>query len=137
MSKRFCKYLIESCTGCWAVGTAVSMLPKQSKGNTHKFVYKIFYLTCRPMLYREVHLIAVLGWVDLYLGCSTVCPIRLGLMGIWQNWLCSWARWWNIQIKSTQPRSTIRLDTLYNGRLLRPCQRDNGNDAPRRMHNVS
>ena len=40
-----------------------------------------------------------LGCVDLYFECSTVCPILPRLWGIWQKWLCRWARWWNIQIK--------------------------------------
>ena len=31
--------------------------------------------------------------VDLNFGCFTVCPILPGLMGIWQKWLDSWARW--------------------------------------------
>ena len=30
-----------------------------------------------------------LGWMDLIFGCSTTCPILLGLMGIWQKWLAS------------------------------------------------
>ena len=32
-------------------------------------------------------------WVGLTFGYSTVCLILLGLMGKWQNWLSSWARW--------------------------------------------
>ena len=46
-SKRFCKHFSESCTGCWA-STSAAMLPKQSKGNSQKFVYKTFYSTCLP-----------------------------------------------------------------------------------------
>ena len=41
-----------------------------------------------PRKYREVylHLMADLGCVvDFDLGCSTVCLIQLGLMGIWQK----------------------------------------------------
>ena len=34
-------------------------------------------------------------------------------MGIWQQQLGSWARWWNTQIKVNQPRFTSRWDTLY------------------------
>ena len=33
-----------------------------------------------------------LDWVDLDFECSTVCPILLGLMGVWQKRLCIWAR---------------------------------------------
>ena len=40
-----------------------------------------------------------LGFVDLDYGCSTVCSTLLGLMGIWQKRLGSWARWWNTEIK--------------------------------------
>ena len=36
---------------------------------------------------QGVLLIANLGLVDLDLGCSTVCPIVLGQMRIWQSWL--------------------------------------------------
>ena len=46
--------------------------------------------------YREVHLLADLGWVDFDCGCSTFCLVLLGLMGSWQNWPCGSARWWNI-----------------------------------------
>ena len=49
------------------------------------------------------------NWVDLDLGCSTVCPIWLGQMGIWQNWLCGWARLWNIPNLS-QPDPSPRAD---------------------------
>ena len=50
-------------------------------------------------LYRVSHLLVHLGWVDLDLRCSTVCPILPGLIGIWPKRLCSWARWWNAKIK--------------------------------------
>ena len=29
-------------------------------------------------LYRAVHLVGQLGWVDFDLGCSTICPVFLG-----------------------------------------------------------
>ena len=41
-----------------------------------------------------------LGFVDVDFESSTVCPILLGLMGIWQKWLSTWARWWNIPNQS-------------------------------------
>ena len=61
--------------------------------------------------YRVIHLVEHLGWVDLDFECSTVCPILLRLMGIWQKR----ARRWNTQIKinQIQPRSTSRWNTLY------------------------
>ena len=37
--------------------------------------------------------------VDFDFSCSTACPVLLWLIGIWQKRLCSWARWWNTQIK--------------------------------------
>ena len=49
----------------------------------------------------------VLGWVDLLdfdFGSSDICPIMLRLMGIWQNWLGSWATPWNILIKVNPTR---------------------------------
>ena len=56
--------------------------------SNHKKVY--------VMSYREVHLLADLGWVNFDFGSSTFCLVLLGLMGSWQNWLCGWARWWSI-----------------------------------------
>ena len=38
-----------------------------------------------------------LGWLGFW--CSIVWRILIGLMGIGQKWLCSWAGWWNIQIQ--------------------------------------
>ena len=29
----------------------------------------------------------------------TTCPVLFGQTGIWQNWLGSWPRWWNFEIK--------------------------------------
>ena len=49
-------------------------------------------------VYRVSHLLVDLGWVDLDFECSAVCPILPGLMGIWQKWLGSYARWWNTEI---------------------------------------
>ena len=40
-----------------------------------------------------------LGFADFDFECSTVCPTLLGLVGIWQKRLGSWARWWNTEIK--------------------------------------
>ena len=52
------------------------------------------------LVYRVIHLLGEdLGWVDFDFSCSTICPILLGLLGIWQNRLGSWARLWNTQIK--------------------------------------
>ena len=36
-------------------------------------------------LYRVAHLVADLGWLDLDLEYSTICPILLGWMGIRQK----------------------------------------------------
>ena len=49
--------------------------------------------------YREVHLLANLGWVDFDFGCSTLCLVLPGLMGYWQNWLSSWEEGGTSQIK--------------------------------------
>ena len=58
-----------------------------------------------------------LGWVYLNFECSTVCPILLGLLGIWQKQL---GKTMNIQIKVnwTRVRGQIWWDTLYSGRRL-------------------
>ena len=44
---------------------------------------------------KDVH-VQDLGWVDIDLRHSTICLVLLGQMGIWLNWLGSWAKWWNI-----------------------------------------
>ena len=44
------------------------------------------------VIYREGLVVADLGWVVMDLGHSTACPVLLGLMAVWQNWLGSWAR---------------------------------------------
>ena len=54
-------------------------------------------LSCRKL--QGVPCARRLGFVDLDFKCSTVCPTLLGLMEIWQMQLCSWARWWNTEIK--------------------------------------
>ena len=50
-----------------------------------------------------------LGFVDLDFECSTVCPTLLGLMGIWQKRLVSWARWWNTEIKVNPTQVSAHL----------------------------
>ena len=68
--------------------------------------------------YRLTHLLANLGWVKYDFGCSILCLVLPGLMGNWQNWLSSWARWWNIIVNPTEvrqemchPVDTINLQT--------------------------
>ena len=51
------------------------------------------------IVYRVTLVIGDMGWVDFDLGNSTVCLVLLGQMEIWQNWLGSWARRWNIKFK--------------------------------------
>ena len=53
-----------------------------------------------PPPWRVTHLQANLGWVDLDFGCSTVCPILLGLVEIWQKRLSSRENWWNVPNQS-------------------------------------
>ena len=69
------------------------------------------------LLYRVVHLVANLGWVDMNFDYSTVCLILPGLMGVWQKRLGIWARWWNsqIQVKRTQVRDQMGhpVDILF------------------------
>ena len=47
-----------------------------------------------------------LGWVDIEYGHSTVCPVLLGQMKIWQNWMVCWARWRKTEIKVNQTQLT-------------------------------
>ena len=49
-----------------------------------------------------------LGFVDFVYQCSNVFPTLLGLMGIWQKQLGSWATWWNTEIK-TNPTQGHKL----------------------------
>ena len=50
--------------------------------------------------YRVTHILANLGWVDFDFGYSTLCLVLPRLMGNWQKWLSSRARWWNIPNQS-------------------------------------
>ena len=66
------------------------------------------------MYYRVTHLLMNLGWIDFDFGCSTLSLILPGLMGNWQNWLSSWARWWNITNPShSNPGSPWKWVTLF------------------------
>ena len=47
-------------------------------------------------LYTGTHLLANLSWIVFDFGCSTLSLVLPGLMGNWQNWLNSRARWWSI-----------------------------------------
>ena len=48
------------------------------------------------MSYRVFHQLADLGWVAFDLGCSAICPILFGQMGLRQKRLSIWPRWWSI-----------------------------------------
>ena len=65
-----------------------------------------------PLLYREGHLLLDLSWVDLDFGSSTFCLVLLGLVGSWQNWLCDWARWWNMPNLSQLNPVRMEMDHL-------------------------
>ena len=67
-----------------------------------------------PPIYRLSHLLVHLGFVDLYVECSTICLMEIG-----PRWLGSWTSWWNIQIKvhvNEQMSHPVFL------RLKHPCQ---------------
>ena len=51
------------------------------------------------LICRVGQLVVDLCWVDIYFGLSTTSPILLGQLDVWQNWLLSWADWWNFEIK--------------------------------------
>ena len=73
--------------------------------------------------------------LDYEFGHSTVSPVLLGQMGIWQNWLYSWSRRWNIPNLSQPNRGTrppeysrsmesARLKGQFCRRKLRTSQTD-------------
>ena len=70
--------------------------------------------------YRVTHLLANFGWYDF--GCSTLCPILLGLVEIWQKRQGSWARWWNIPNQS-QPNRGSPGDVSPGSRFRRKNRR--------------
>ena len=74
------------------LGRDVSEAGEESQG--------IHFLTLHVRTGWHIYLLAHLGWVDFDFGCSTLCLILPGLMGNFQNWLSSWARWWNIPNQS-------------------------------------
>ena len=74
------------------------------------------------LYYRVFHLLWDLGWDDFDFSCSTVCPVLLGLMEIWQKRLCSWARWCNTQIKvKSANESPYTLQYWHNRGLSSFC----------------
>ena len=60
--------------------------------------------------YRVNHHIASLGW--LWFGYSTVCPILLGQMVVWQNGLISWVSWVEHQ-NQTQSNEVMVYPVLF------------------------
>ena len=73
--------------------------PKRTKVDFPDAAFSQFYSgrfphcvswTLSISVYRAFHQLADLGWVDFDLDSYAVCPILLGLMGIWQNWLSNW-----------------------------------------------
>ena len=54
----------------------------------HIHTSKLLIGSCK-YFYRE----GQLDWVDFDFGCSAVGLVLLRLIGNWQNWLSSWARW--------------------------------------------
>ena len=42
-------------------------------------------------------LVGDIDWVDYDFCQASVCQVLSRQMGVWQNWLGKWARWWNIQ----------------------------------------
>ena len=89
----------------WSIGrAALDNKNVRNDGNRRKMIKlvlskkRVGYLT-QPSntttIVQGVPFARGLGWVDLNLECSTVCPILHGLMGIWQKGLGIWARWCN------------------------------------------
>ena len=49
--------------------------------------------------YRVTLVVVDLGWVNSYVGHSTIGLVRLEQIGIGQNRPSIWAKWWNLEIK--------------------------------------
>ena len=107
--------LLNPVCGAIAAGNCVIMKPSELAPATatimEELVPKYFDSDCIKVGILN-HLLANQGWVDLDFDRFTVCPTQLGLVGIWQKRLSSWARWWNIPNQS-QPRFARRFATLY------------------------
>ena len=54
-----------------------------------------------PPFYRVTLAVEYLGWDEYHFGHSSQAG-SVWQRGAWQDWLDSCARWWNIQINSTQ-----------------------------------
>ena len=68
-----------------------------------------------PLLsYRVIHLLVDRVRVDLNFECSTVCPVLLGLMGIWQKQLGKMVERPNQSQPNHKSTTTSRWDILYN-----------------------
>ena len=76
---------------------------------SHNLIFTTLQQIRWKPLYRVTHLLANLGWVDFDFGCSTLCLVLPGQMVNWQNWMRSWARWWNIPNQS-QPNPGLPGD---------------------------
>ena len=68
--------------------------------------------------YRVFHQLMDIGWVDLDLGSSAFCQIRLRQMGFLQERLSSWTTWWNIPNLS-QPNPSPRAELVVRVALWR------------------
>ena len=69
-------------------------------------------------VYRVRQVVVDLGWVDIYFGCSTTCPILLVQLEVWQNGLWSWAGRWNIEIKANPTQVNDHLGNPLDRPLL-------------------
>ena len=97
-----------------------SFLPETSKPSMSMSILPLQYpdtlssvgqiLKFGNMVYRVIHLLLDLGWVDLDFSCSTACPVLPGLMKICQKPLCSWARRWDTQIKVDQTKVSEQMN---------------------------
>ena len=67
----------------------------------------------RPIHEQGVPSAGGLGFVDLDLEFSTVCPFPPRLMGIWQKRLGSCTRLWNTQIKVNPTQVHDHMDHLH------------------------
>ena len=67
--------------------------------------------------YRVSHLLVDLGWVGIDFSCANICPVLLGLLGIWQKRLCSRVRWRNTELK-VNPTYPTQVSEQMNSPVL-------------------
>ena len=98
----------EETNGTWRVGRMELM----------NFPPLVFVMRTHPdgPLYRATMVVRDMGLVGLtmILGVPlSACLVLPRQMGVWQNWLGNWARWWNIPNQGQPNPTPSTIVTLY------------------------